>query len=288
MTFAKILVPVTGSPTDTTALATAFTMAEPFRAHVAALFVHPDPREVTAYVYSGASVSPQLIQSIVDGQRKLADEALAAARSAFSAAAKDVGAASLPAPAKNADVTCSFESRFGFIPELISGAARFSDLVVFKPVQGNERPELSVAIADTLVKVGRPMLLSAQTPPQHAPRTVAIGWDGGTAAVHAVSAALPFLRMASKVEILTIGRQLVPGCDALREYLAVHGIEARVRHVDRVGESVASSLVEAAVGGGAELLVMGGYGHSRFRETLLGGVTLEIVSHHTLPVFLMH
>src|SRR5690348_4905905 len=122
MTFAKILVPITGSPTDGTALGTAFAAARVFRAHVAALFVHPDPREVTAYVYSGASVSPQLIQSIVDGQRKLADEALAAARSALSAAAKDTGAPILPAPAKSAEVTCSFESRFGFIPELISNA----------------------------------------------------------------------------------------------------------------------------------------------------------------------
>jgi len=54
------------------------------------------------------------------------------------------------------------------------------------------------------------------------------------------------------------------------------------------GKSVAASLMGAAANAGADLLVMGGYGHSHLRETLLGGVTLEVISDRSMPVFLMH
>ena len=75
MAYAKILVPVTGAKSDSIALATALVAAKPFGAHVAALFVHDDPREVAPYIYSGAPLSQEVMQSIVVGQKKVADEA---------------------------------------------------------------------------------------------------------------------------------------------------------------------------------------------------------------------
>jgi len=139
MAYAKILVPLTGSPDDALALTTALAAGAPFKAHVEGFFVHPDPREVTAYVYSGVPVSPTLVQSIIDGQVKLANDAQAAARSALTATAKDAGATIVGAPVKGEGLTCSFRSRYGFIPHLIAEAARLSDLVVFKTVDGGER-----------------------------------------------------------------------------------------------------------------------------------------------------
>ena len=288
MSFAKILVPLTGSPTDELALATGFAAAMPFHSHVAALFVHSDPREVTPYVYSGAPIAPQIIQAVIDGQKKFAEEAAAAARSALTAAAKDFGAAMLAAPARNPGLSCSFHRRLGFIPHAIADAARFSDLVVFKPAQKDERSEFAAAIAETLVQVNRPVLLSAQKRPADKFRTVAIGWDGRNAAMHAISASLPYLQIASRVEILVVGDEKVPGRKSLRDYLALYGVEASEQHVTSEGQSVAASLMGAATNIGADLLVMGGYGHSHLRETLLGGVTLEVVSEHSMPVFLMH
>jgi len=288
MSFAKILVPLTGSPTDELALATGFAAAIPFHSHVAALFVHPDPREVTPYVYSGGPIAPQIIQAVIDGQKKLAEEATEAARSAMTAAAKDFGATILPAPARDPGLSCSFHSRLGFIPHAIADAARFSDLVVFKPAQKDERPEFAAAIAETLVQVNRPVLLSAHKRPANKFRKIAIGWDGRNAAMHAISASLPYLQIASRVEILVVGDETVPGCKSLREYLSLYGVEASEQHVTMEGKSVAASLMGAAANAGADLLVMGGYGHSHLRETLLGGVTLEVISDRSMPVFLMH
>jgi nucleotide-binding universal stress UspA family protein len=291
MSIAKILVPVTGSPTDAVALSTAFVAAKPFGAHVAAWFVHPDPREVVSYVYSGVPVSPQLIQGIIDGQRKLADEAQAAAHSALVATAKDNGAKLVPAPLKTDTVTCSFHVCYGFIPQVISGASRFSDLVVFKPFEGDDRPEFATAITETLTGANRPVLLAAQRSPERLASKVAIGWDGHNAAAHAVTASLPYLERAARVEILTVesvAHATIAGADALKEYLALHGVEAAQRSVAQDGRSVGEALITEASLSGADLLVMGGYGHSHLRETLLGGVTMEVVSRHTLPVFLAH
>src|SRR5579871_96527 len=92
MAYAKILVPVTGAPTDKAALATAFAAAAPFKSHVEALFVHADPRDIPPYIY-GATVSTEVIQSIIDAQKRLLDAAEHGARlSAGDAAASTADA----------------------------------------------------------------------------------------------------------------------------------------------------------------------------------------------------
>jgi nucleotide-binding universal stress UspA family protein len=291
MSIARILVPVTGSPTDAIALSTAFAAAKPFSAHVAALFVHPDPREVISYVYSGVPVSPELIQGIIDGQRKLASEAQGTAQSILVAVAKDNAAKPVPAPLKIDAVTCSLQVRYGFIPHLIAEASRFSDLVVFKPFETDDRPEFTTAIVETLTRVKRPVLLATPKSREKFASRVVIGWDGHDAAIHAVTASLPYLERAASVEILTVessAHATIAGASALKEYLALHGVEAAQRSVSRNGRSIGESLTEEAAQSGADLLVLGGFGHSHMRETLLGGVTLEILSRHALPVFLMH
>jgi len=293
MTYAKILVPLTGSPTDATALNTAFSAAKPFGSHVGALFVHPDPREPMPYMYSQMRASPVIIQSVIDGQAKIAKEAAAAARSSLAAAAKDFGATETDGSAtkKGTGTSSSFEERYGFIPHLVHEAARYADLVVFKPMVADERPEFASALADTLVKANRPVLLSPQTPRSDIGRHIVLAWDGGDAAAHAATAALPFLKGATKVDILAVQygeERPVPGTGAIRGYLALHGVNVELRRLTHDRQNLGAFLMDAAAGAGADMIVMGGYGHSRLRETVFGGVTVDMISHPALPVFLMH
>ena len=291
MAYAKILVPVTGAANDSIALATAFAVGKPFDAHVEALFVHPDPGEVVPYVYSGATVSPLLIQSIIEAQRKLVAESLAAARSHLAAAAKDAGALLVPHATRTDGLTGSLQIRHGFVPRLVSEAARLCDLVVLKPLAGDERVDLERALLETLTHANRPVLLPPKAPVSTFAQKIAIAWDGGDAAAHAVTASLPLLENAVSVDILTVDRGKGHGtalANALRDFLALHKIAATPRVFSNGRGNIASTIVESAGLCGADLLVMGGYGHSHLREALLGGVTLEIVSTHTLPVFLMH
>ena len=74
----------------------------------------------------------------------------------------------------------------------------------------------------------------------------------------------------------------------MREYLALHGVNATERRVEAGERPVGEVLLESASSAGADLLVLGGYGHTRLRQMFFGGVTRHVVSHAELPLFLVH
>jgi nucleotide-binding universal stress UspA family protein len=291
MDHAKILVPVSGSG-DVSALAAAFATARLVNAHVAALFIYPDPREIVASVYAGAPMSPDIVQSIIDGQVKLAKEAEARARTALEAAARDAGVAVLDKVTPGSAPSCSLHVRYGSLSDVVADEARFADLVVIRPAEEPRRAQIASAIAATLTRACRPVLLATQKPIETLGSRIVVAWDGQDAAAHAATAALPLLKRAVAVEILMIepiGGRKITGAESLKSYLAFHGVNAQLREVRRESErTTAECLMSEAIKSGADLLVMGGYGHSHFREVFVGGVTLETLSHNRLPVFLMH
>lgn len=122
---------------------------------------------------------------------------------------------------------------------------------------------------------------------------IVLAWDGGMAASRAVEAALPLLRQAELVTLAVINpggiynaHGPVPGAD-LATYLARHGarIEIVVRDTDG---NVSETLLDVCSETGADLLVMGCYGHTRLRELLLGGVSRAVLHDMTLPVLMAH
>lgn len=189
----------------------------------------------------------------------------------------------------------------------ISLLARYADLVVigqFDPA----RPSKSVMSdfpAYVIVHAGRPVLVlpHAGVPGADMGRNVLISWNDSKEAAHAVSAALPLLRAADSVTIAIVdaaARQTggtnsgdAPGA-GIAHYLARHGVRTnivlrdtakqRFMHANDVGAALLSLAADLA----ADLLVMGAYGHSRFRETILGGVTRTVLQHATLPLLMVH
>lgn len=133
-------------------------------------------------------------------------------------------------------------------------------------------------------------MLAPETAPKTVGTNVVIGWDGSVEAAHAITAARPFLTQAEKVEILNVEKgDLDPAvADMLSDYLELHGIESSEHLIDAGSRPVGEVMLEQASNAGCDLLVMGGYGHSRIRELLLGGVTRFIISHATVPVLLAH
>ncbi|MEY4240253.1 MAG: hypothetical protein RL339_2854 [Pseudomonadota bacterium] len=118
--------------------------------------------------------------------------------------------------------------------------------------------------------------------------TVCIAWDGGTEAARALKAAVPLLAEASDVRVLTVASDApsgFPPTEALR-YLARHGIKAELTELTR-GNSVEETLVNEVARVGAQLVVMGAYGHSRLREFLFGGVTRFFLDELTAPPLLI-
>ncbi len=289
MSFVKILAPLTGGARDAVVLASAFAAAKPFSAHVEALFIRPDPTE--AMPFFGEGVSGVVVQEIVDVAREAADKASAEARVTLAAAASRAEVAVVEAPPGARDTaTVSFRDVQGNFADRVSHAARLADLIVFGPLSESDKPGLAEAFEEALVESGRPVLLTAQVPPKNFARRIAVGWDGSATSARAVTAALPYLKKAEAIEILTVrrGPDDTADCSEVCEYLKLHGLASSERIVEAGTRSVGDVLLDAAASSGAGLLVMGGYGHSRLREMFIGGVTKRVVSQAELPLFLVH
>ncbi len=155
------------------------------------------------------------------------------------------------------------------------------------PVQ-RDRGLIEAALFDS----GRPVLIVPPGRERYVGKRILIAWDGGASAARAVADALPFLKQAEEVEILTVTGEkdlagLLPGTD-LAPHLARHGVKVTVRNVALGEADVASEIRQAASGFAADLIVCGAYKHSRLREWLLGGVTQSLLQECRLPILMSH
>ena len=117
-------------------------------------------------------------------------------------------------------------------------------------------------------------------------------WDGSRPAARAIGDAMPLLAKAGKVEIVSIAddpgkEDKIEGVD-MSQHLARHGLKVEVERIPRGDVDVADALLSHAADSGADIMVMGGYGHSRLRQFLLGGVTRSTLRSMTVPVLMAH
>jgi nucleotide-binding universal stress UspA family protein len=182
------------------------------------------------------------------------------------------------------------------LPDSLVLSARYCDLVVVGQSDPDAHaPPSSVPYPQELVLHSpRPVLVIPWAGRfEHIGRRVLVGWDGGIAASRAILAALPLLRRAQLVTLAVLNPDLdygahgaQPGAD-MAQYLARHGVNVEVmtRETER-GEG--DHLLSLAADTDADLLVMGCYGHSRFRELVLGGATRTVLKTMALPVLMAH
>jgi nucleotide-binding universal stress UspA family protein len=119
-----------------------------------------------------------------------------------------------------------------------------------------------------------------------------ICWDGGRAAARAVADSMPLLKKAKQVEIVVISdkparQDEVLGAD-LGQHLARHGLKVTVKRITSPDIDVPSTILSYAADSFADMIVMGGYGHSRLREFVLGGATRGLLESMTVPVLMSH
>jgi nucleotide-binding universal stress UspA family protein len=173
---------------------------------------------------------------------------------------------------------------------------RYADLlVVGQPDPDSPASTTEAVMEAALLDTGRPVLMVPYV--GDFPRVghrVLIGWNGSREAARAVHDALPLLAGAASVTVLIVdpssggashGEE--PGADIAR-HLVRHGLPVEVRRVIGAGVPAGDVLLNEAADLGADLIVMGGYGHSRIRELMLGGVTRTLLRQMTAPVFMAH
>jgi nucleotide-binding universal stress UspA family protein len=195
-------------------------------------------------------------------------------------------------------VSASIESQYvdrGTIAALAARAARYADLTLIAPAADGDDPMQTWVMDGALFESGRPvLLLPAGATGFPAAEKVIIAWDASIEASKAVRDALGLMKAAYAVHAVLIdpvpsfeGHGPEPGAD-LATYLARHGIDVTVHRLPRQGREVADILNQTADDLGADLIVMGGFGHSRLRQRIFGGTTTTMIRKARLPVLMAH
>jgi nucleotide-binding universal stress UspA family protein len=186
-----------------------------------------------------------------------------------------------------------FDILSGEIPGVCAREARSADtFVALRPNSSPEEPDRIVE--NVLFGSGRHLYL---IPPGGERKTsfdsVLIAWNGSREAARALAESLPYIKHARTVVVCVVdteppvGEEAQLGTDA-KQHLRHHGIAAVLHHIDGRKSDVEQALLAEAGRRRAELIVMGGYGHSRLREWLLGGVTYELMHQSPIPLLLAH
>lgn len=288
MSFRTLLVPLFGADRDRPALDAAMAVAREFDSHVDAMFVRPDPREVVPMMADG--MSGAVIDDLMRAAEKHAIGRRDHARASFEASRSAAGIVMSATAPEDEMPTARWIEMKGRMDDVGIAEARLSDLTVFSTHGPDEGGEGLTAIESALLGSGRPILLVGEKVPEEIGRVVAVAWNGRTECARAVAFAMPFLRTAEKVIVLTAETPATKpeAGGRLVDFLAWHRIEAQLENPRPSGEPVGRVLADKAVALGCDLLVMGGYGHGRMREMILGGVTRQIVAKPRLPVFMAH
>jgi len=230
---------------------------------------------------SGAGYIPA---EVIETQRDDNESAAEAAIKIFSTATDQAGISAEPL------ITSASLAGAG---DKFARMARRFDLAIV----GQAEPEISsmeqIIAETTLFESGRPMMMVPYI--QKAPfktENVMICWDGSRTAARAVADAIPIIRNSGRVEIVMVtnerGKQdELDGAD-IGQHLARHGLKVDVHRISGASIDVGDALLSHAADSGADFMVMGGYGHSRLREFVLGGVTRSIFESMTVPVLISH
>jgi nucleotide-binding universal stress UspA family protein len=171
--------------------------------------------------------------------------------------------------------------------------ARGFDLVVVEQIEPGRAPGLNDLAGAILAESGRPVVVvpGIQRAAARFDRIVA-AWDGSQASARAIGDAAPLLALAKHVEIVAVNaavlsQPVVNGGERIARRFARLGVDAAFRRLPGDGDP-ANLLLSYAADLGADMIVAGGYGHSRLREALLGGVTRSLIGSATAPLFLSH
>jgi nucleotide-binding universal stress UspA family protein len=252
-----------------------FTLARQFEAHVVGLHaISFRPIPSYALAESGAAVE----KAYRVGLERNRDEA----KALFEAAAKRAG-----------DARTEWRSSDEDAVDAVSMHARYADLVVI----GQAQPDSGSGVqpdfpAQLVLRSGRPILVVPYAGRfDRVGKRVLIAWDARREATRALTDALPLLQRAESVQVVSFNPKHrpsgVPGAD-IGLYLARHDVKVEVAYRLVRDLDIGNQLLSRTADHGADLIVMGAYGHSRLQEMVLGGVTRTILESMTVPVLMSH
>jgi nucleotide-binding universal stress UspA family protein len=292
----RILVPLAGSADHDSETAMALSAAKSLGAYVEALFITQPPQTTRAGVTVGPNVgyvgygvrtaTAAPVNLYAEEREKIAREA----RERFAQACAANGIPMLLPNDEPRPLAVAWREAEGTYAEIAAHRAAAFDLIVAASAAVME--SLKPVAEQSLLQMRRPVLLAPLRPASNLTGSAMIAWDESPECWHAVSAAMPFLKLSSSVQVISVDRNPDTRKASQGEvlaYLRCHGIAATAQVVAPELRSVGDTLLAKAEEGDIGLLVMGAYSHSRLREMILGGATRHILQHASAkPVLLAH
>ncbi|CUH98900.1 universal stress protein [Leisingera aquaemixtae] len=279
MSYKSLLTVLTAAETATAPLAQVAALAEEFGAHADALCLGVD-RTQTGYYYAGANA--MVLQETL-------------ARAQEEAEAIQAGAVETLQRAGVPFATDSGVAQIADLGRHVARHARFSDLVVLgKPYGKEKRAEAEPIVESALFEGRAPVLVVPDKgEPLRRPKTVLVAWNESIEAMTAIRRSLPFLTGADLVRIAVIdppqhGPERSDPGGMLAQMLSRHGVTCEIDVLSKTLTRVSDILNRHAADTAADLIVMGAYGHSRFREAILGGATRNMLEQAAVPVLMAH
>jgi nucleotide-binding universal stress UspA family protein len=279
MAYKSILTIVTGAPAGPDAVAAAAAVARREAGHLDVLCVGID-RTQTGYYYAGANA--MILQETLERAQREAE---------------DLGEA-VKERLRTEDVPWGCESavaQIAGLARLVAERAQFADLVVLPRPYGEGRGIEDEAVVEAALFEGHaPVLIVPEKGlPEAMGRRIVLAWNESPEALSTVRKAMPMLAAADLVDIVIIdppahGPERSDPGGRLSQMIARHGARAEVSVLAKTMPRVSDVIRRHAMDRGADLVVMGAYGHSRFREAILGGATRNMLESSELPVLLAH
>ena len=272
-----LVVNLGGSGTTDVTAGYAISMAKAYGAHVVGV----------AFVYEPVipgSLLGGIPTDLIEVQREENAKAAKTAVANFEAAAKNAG---VSAETRLLDASIAGAS------DLFGRIARRFDIAVVGQAPREQGVSEELLIEGALFGSGRPVIVVPQIQSQPLKLDkVMVCWDGSRPAARAIGDAVPMLERAKAIEIVVVTGERdksgeITGAN-MKRHLARHGINVEIKRIAAGSADVQTAILAHAADSGADLIVMGGYGHSRLREFILGGVTRSILKSMPVPVLMSH
>lgn len=291
MTFKSILAPLQFEETAKPTMESAMKVAQEFDAHIHAKHVRPPYVAYAPYAYHTISMTAAPVAVAEQFEVETSKNA-AKLKAIFETCCEREGIKATPfseACAKPKKTAC-WSDTTGSAIQSMAHFARVCDLSVFTRPDQSGIPRDIPVFEGLLMSSGRPVLTVPPEGLAKIPENVLVAWDGSLPATRAMHAAMPFLKKAEQVIVVTVGEVDfgMPSAHSAAQYLMSHGINAAARTIDWPKSPIAERLLNQAEATNSDLIVMGGYSHARLFETLLGGTTRHMLSHSDRALFLAH
>ena len=276
-----ILVPFSDDDRAEAALQTAIMIARTFNSHVEGLHAWRTPQIIAG---EGVVFPSESLARLTDESKQFA----ASAHQRFDVVIKAENIPYREIGAAANGVSCSWREGEGVESEIIGDYGRLFNVIVMGRNEMGTSVDWKATLEAALFESGRPVILAAAKPPPTVGQHIVIAWNGATETARTIAVAMPVLREAARVTVLTVEGGFVPGPSAedVARHLGRNGIDTTTMTAAPGRRSIGDAMVDEAATAGADMLLKGAFTNSRLRQMIFGGATRDIINNSVLPVLM--